>query len=102
MTFRLGLPVDQTEFSAPVRAAFWITLAGIGFTGTMTSVRQVTPDIHVFEAVMFRSVFGIAFMVPWLIRSGISQMRTRRIGLLATRGSLAYFVTTLYFFAATK
>ena len=101
MTFRLGLPVDQTEFSAPVRAAFWITLAGIGFTGTMTSVRQVTPDIHVFEAVMFRSVFGIAFMVPWLIRSGISQMRTRRIGLLATRGSLAYFVTTLYFFAAT-
>lgn len=101
MIFRFGRPPGQTEFSAPVRAAFWITLAGVLFTATITSVRQVTPDLHVFEAVMFRSLFGIVFMVPWLIRRGISQMRTRKIGLLAIRGSLAFFVTTLYFWAAT-
>jgi drug/metabolite transporter (DMT)-like permease len=93
MIFRFGRPPGQTEFSAPVRAAFWITLAGVLFTATITSVRQVTPDLHVFEAVMFRSLFGIVFMVPWLIRRGISQMRTRKIGLLAIRGSLAFFVT---------
>lgn len=91
----------QTEFSAPVRAAFWITVAGFCFTVTMTAVRQVTPEIHVFEAVMFRSVFGIAFMVPWLLRRGISQMRTSRIGLMAARGGMAYFVNVLYFLGAT-
>ena len=101
MTFRFGLPAGRPEFSAPVRAALWITLAGVLFTVTITSVRKVTPDLHVFEAVMFRSLFGIVFMVPWLIRRGISQMRTHRIGLFAIRGSLAFFVTTLYFWAAT-
>ena len=95
--FLSGLP----EFSAPVRAAFWITMAGVCFTLTMTAVRQVTPELHVFETVMFRSLFGIAFMLPWLIRNGVSQMRTTKVKLYAARGSMAYIVTTLYFFAAT-
>ena len=48
--------------SAPVRAAFWITCAGTGFTLTMISVRQVTPELHVAEAVLFRCLFGVVFM----------------------------------------
>ncbi len=92
---------ENSRFSAPVRAAFWITMAGIGFTLTMTSVRQVTPELSVFETVMFRSLFGIALMLPWLIRNGVSEMRTTKLKLYAARGSMAYIVTTLYFFAAT-
>ena len=101
MIFRFGLSPGQTEFSAPVRAALWITLAGILFTATITSVRQVTPDLHVFEAVMFRSLFGIAFMVPWLMKKGLTGIKTKRLGLFAIRGSGAYFVTLFYFTAAS-
>mgnify|MGYP001977023918 CR=1 FL=1 len=56
--------------------------------------------MHVLETVMFRSIFGIAFMVPWLVRKGLSGIKTKRLGLLAIRGSLAYFVTYFYFAAA--
>ncbi|MEE2655908.1 MAG: DMT family transporter [Pseudomonadota bacterium] len=66
----------------------------------MISVRKVSVDMHVLESVMFRSLFGIVFMVPWLMRRGISVIKTKRLGLLATRGTLAYFVTYFYFSAA--
>ncbi len=82
------------------QATFWITIAGILFTLVMTAVRKVSSEIHVFETVMFRSVFGIAFMLPWLVQSGFKGLKTKRLGLLSIRGSLAYFVTYFYFAAA--
>ena len=82
------------------QATFWITIAGILFTLVMTAVRKVSSDINVFETVMFRSVFGIAFMLPWLVQSGFKGLKTKRLGLLSIRGSLAYFVTCFYFAAA--
>lgn len=88
-------------FTAPVRATFWISIAGVGFTLTITGVRQVTPEIHVLEAVLFRSLFGVMFMIPWMIRQGAKSVRTERLGLYAARGTLAYFVTICYFMAAT-
>ena len=76
-------------------------MAGFCFVATITSVRQVTPDVPVFEAVFFRCIFGILFLVPWMIRRGISGLRTTKPGLLAVRGSMAFFVTVFYYTAAT-
>jgi drug/metabolite transporter (DMT)-like permease len=84
-----------------IQAAFWITLSGFTFTISITAVRAVTVELHVLEAVFFRSIFGIAFMLPWLIRQGAkTALGTARIGLFAIRGCLAYFITLLYFMAA--
>jgi S-adenosylmethionine uptake transporter len=84
-----------------IQAAFWITLSGFTFTISITGVRAVTEELHVLEAVFFRSVFGIAFMLPWLIRNGPrTALATGRLGLFAIRGCLAYFITLLYFMAA--
>jgi drug/metabolite transporter (DMT)-like permease len=84
-----------------IQAALWITLSGFTFTISITAVRAVTQELHVLEAVFFRSVFGIAFMLPWLIRNGPrAALGTGRLGLFAIRGGLAYFVTLLYFAAA--
>ncbi len=91
----------EERYSAPARAAFWITLAGLGFTLTMISVREVTPELHVLEAVLFRCLFGVVFMIPWMIRVGRKGLKTQQPVLILTRGSLAYFVSALYFFAAT-
>ncbi len=101
MAFISGLYSKFKEVPAPAMATFWITLAGFFFTIAMVSVRKVSVDMHVLESVMFRSLFGIAFMLPWLMRRGISALKTKRIGLLAIRGTLAYFVTCFYFFAAS-
>ena len=84
-----------------IQAAFWVTLSGFTFTVSITAVRAVTEELHVLEAVFFRSLFGIAFMLPWLIRNGPgAALGTRRLGLYAIRGCIAYFVTLLYFSAA--
>ncbi|MEE8332342.1 MAG: DMT family transporter, partial [Alphaproteobacteria bacterium] len=87
---------------APIRATLWLTLAAIGFPLTITCVRQVVPEIPVLEAVMFRSLFGLVFMLPWLARHGIGQLRTRKTGWLALRGSIAFFVTVFYFMGAIQ
>jgi len=100
MAFMSTLFSRLKTIPAPALAAFWITLAGFFFTIAMISVRKVSVDMHVLESVMFRSLFGIVFMVPWLMRRGISVIKTKRLGLLATRGTLAYFVTYFYFSAA--
>ena len=78
---------------APARAAFWITMAGVCFTVSMTAVRKVSVDMHVLESVMFRSIFGIIFMMPWLMKKGLSGIKTKRLGLFAIRGSGGYLVT---------
>ena len=86
---------------ASIQAAFWITLSGFTFTVSITAVRNVTEELHVLEAVFFRSVFGIAFMLPWLIRNGPrAALGTKRLGMFVIRGCLAYFITLLYFAAA--
>ena len=86
---------------ASIQAAFWITLSGFTFTVSITAVRNVTEELHVLEAVFFRSVLGIAFMLPWLIRNGPrAALGTKRLGMFVIRGCLAYFITLLYFAAA--
>ena len=100
MTFIANLSAKFAAVPAPARAAFWIPMAGFCVTISMTAVRKVSVDMHVFESVMFRSLFGIAFMVPWLMRKGFAGIRTKRLGLFAIRGTGAYFVTYFYFSAA--
>jgi len=100
MPARSGVSLSFLNLSAPVRATFWVSLAALGFPLTITCVRKVVPDIHVLEAVMFRSLFGMVFMLPWLARRGVGQLRTGKMGWLALRGAIAFFVTVLYYVAA--
>lgn len=87
--------------STTTKATLWITLAGVGFTLTMIGVRKVTPELHVFEAVFFRCLFGVIFMLPWVIKAGATGLNTQKPFLTITRGTLAYFVSCLYFVSAT-
>lgn len=67
----------------------------------ITIVRKLAPDIHVFEIVFFRSLFGALFMVPWIMRRGIGILRTPRSGLLIVRGAGAFVAGSCLFTAAT-
>ena len=101
MALLYDLSIRFAAVPTPARAAFWITIAGVCFTVAMTAVRKVSVDMHVLESVMFRSLFGIVFMMPWLLKKGLSGIKTKRLGLFAIRGSGAYFVTFFYFTAAS-
>jgi drug/metabolite transporter (DMT)-like permease len=83
------------------QAAFWMVILGALVTGVLALVRKVSPGVHVFEIVFFRSLFGLVFMAPWLARKGVAALALKRPGLVALRGLLAFVGSAAMFFAAT-
>ncbi|MEC9022531.1 MAG: EamA family transporter [Pseudomonadota bacterium] len=67
----------------------------------MISLREVTSELHILEAVLFRCLSGVVFMVPWLVKMGKTGSKTSQPTLVITRGVLACFVSGFYFLAAT-
>ena len=74
---------------------FWITLSITFFTTFMVAGRHVTQSMHPFEALFFRSLFMLAFMLPWLARHGAGPITWKRMGPFAVRGVLAMTNMTL-------
>ena len=87
--------------SGAVRAAVWITASAFSYVAMISVVRQVAPDIHVFEVVFFRSLFGAVLMIPWMMRHGLSLLRSPKAGLLTLRGVCAFVAGASLFHAVT-
>ena len=75
-----------SQLSGSVRAACWLTISACCYVIVITIVRGLAADIHVFEIVFFRSLFGALFMVPWI---------------LIARGAGAFVAGSCLFHAAT-
>ncbi|MEM9440144.1 MAG: DMT family transporter [Pseudomonadota bacterium] len=65
-------------------------------------IRVASEDIHTFEIVFFRNLFGLAVMLPWFIKSGSSTLRVRQTGGLLLMsichlvGMVCYFLAIAY------
>lgn len=65
-------------------------------------IRVVSGDIHTFETVFFRNLFGLAAMLPLLSGVGLAMFRTRAPGRLLVMsvwhllGMLGYFLAIVY------
>ena len=66
----------------------------------MAISRHLSLDLHVFVIVLFRSLFGLVFLSPILMRHGIRRLQTTRRRLYIIRGFTAYLSLVGYFFAA--
>jgi drug/metabolite transporter (DMT)-like permease len=99
--FIQGIEAKFAVLPGPVRAGFWISCTGATFTGMMAISRHLSPDLHIFVIILFRSLFGLVFLAPLAFRQGGSRMRTTRHRLYAIRGVTAYLSLVGYFFAAT-
>jgi len=62
-------------------------------------VRFVSDILPPFQIAFFRNIFGLAFLLPLLLRSRFAMLRTKRIGLHALRGVIN-IVAMLMFFTA--
>jgi drug/metabolite transporter (DMT)-like permease len=71
----------------------WMLLASLGFAGVYGIVRHLSTDLHPFVIVFFRSLFGLAVMVPWILSTRLDGLRTRRVGLHLVRAVLSITVT---------
>ncbi len=62
----------------PVAAALAMIGACAAFAVMMVLVRFSTETLHPLQTVFFRNLFGLAFMLPWLVRVGPAALRTKR------------------------
>jgi drug/metabolite transporter (DMT)-like permease len=93
-----------TRFNAlpgAVRAAFWITMAGITFTGMMAIARTLTPALDTLEIVFFRAVFGVIAFSPMILWRRGAILRSGRFMVLTLRAVFAYLGLVGYFLAAS-
>lgn len=72
----------------PIVAAFWMFVSAIGFALIMVITRELSATLDVFVLNFWRSIFSVLMFVPWLIRSGLGAMRTRRLPLFALRSAV--------------
>jgi drug/metabolite transporter (DMT)-like permease len=82
---RAALITRFNGLPATLRGAALMTGSGISFAMMMVLVRHVSAMVHPFEAAFFRNLFGLALMMPWLLRSGLHALSTQRLGMHIVR-----------------
>ena len=73
----------------PIRAALWMSLSALGYAASATLVRYLSNTLPVFELAFLRNLFGLAFMLPWLMRVGLGALKTSRPGRHTVRGIIS-------------
>lgn len=82
--------VAFTAMPGNARGAIWMILAALFYACTYGVVRQLSGDFSAVQIVFFRSILGVMFMLPWLVRAGPARLRTTRMPLYLGRTALNY------------
>ncbi|MDA9613291.1 DMT family transporter [Paracoccaceae bacterium] len=82
-----------------MRGIVLMCLSTVAFSIMHGLVRFVSEVMPPFQIAFFRNVFGLAFLLPLLMRSRFEILRTKQIGLHALRGVIN-MVAMLMFFTA--
>jgi drug/metabolite transporter (DMT)-like permease len=75
--------------------------AALFFSTSVGFVRHLSDTLNTFEIVFIRQLMGVVFMVPWLMRIGLSSMRTQRLPMLTLRAALSYTGMLASYYAYT-
>ena len=95
---RLALPAFA-GLSAPVKGALLMTGAAVAFSGMIGLLRLATDALHPFEVAFFRNLFGLVFMLPWLMRTRFQGLHTERLGLHGLRALTGLAAMLMWFMA---
>lgn len=87
------------SWPATVQCGFWVILSGTLMTLQLAIVRLIAGEVHVFEIVFFRSVFGLIIVLPVLVRGRAIHLRPVRPWLNVLCGVLAFIASVLFYFA---
>jgi drug/metabolite transporter (DMT)-like permease len=96
----LRVAVGRRAFNrlpAIFQAVGWMVLAGA--TGGLMNVviRIGTAELDPLQVVFFRNLFALVFLVPWIARSGVSVLRTSKIGFYTLRAVVAFISMITWF-----
>jgi drug/metabolite transporter (DMT)-like permease len=87
-----SLPTKTQSILYMIAGTFWFSV--------MTAiVRHMSHDLHVMEVAFFRNAFALLFMLPWLMRTGVHTIGTRKMWLYTWRGFNGMAAMVLWFTA---
>lgn len=96
----IGAAKTAWSAQAPLaRGIILIIISTVAFASMHTAIRYVSDELHPFQIAFFRNVFGLAFLLPLLMRSGFSELKTKRPGLHLLRGVVNIGAMLLFFYA---
>jgi drug/metabolite transporter (DMT)-like permease len=90
-----------SNMSAPLRGALFMCGAAVAFSTMAGFIRLAAEELHPFQVVFFRNLFGLLIMTPWLMRAGLRVLSTQHMGLYIWRTVLGIFAMTSWFWALT-
>lgn len=89
------------NLSGPVRGALWMIGAATSLVVMAVLVRFLTPKYHVLELIFLRNVIVLVLMAPWIMRTGLGNLRTPRLTGHGWRNALLYSGNVAWFFGVT-
>ena len=86
------------SYSPEIQGMVWMFLSTFAFTSMVGFVREASATFNTFEITFWRALFGLLFMVPWLVRVRLSGLKTKCVGMHLTRNVLHFIgiVTWVY------
>jgi drug/metabolite transporter (DMT)-like permease len=100
-------PADPPPEASPpasdtLRGALFMLSSGAAFAVMMAVVRQISQEIHPFEAAFFRNLLGLLFMLPWLAKAGLGVLKTGRFRIHALRAGFGLAAMLSLFYALSR
>ncbi len=77
-------------------------LSSMFYALTFVTVKKLGDSFSVYQLVLFRTFLGTAVMLPWVMRSGVSALKTRRWGIYWFRAVAVYTGNLCWFYALTN
>lgn len=63
------------------------------------TIRYISSEIHPFQVAFFRTLFGVAFLLPWFAAVGTGSLQTRNLGKHLVRASVNALSMVSWFLA---
>jgi drug/metabolite transporter (DMT)-like permease len=85
--------------SATLRGMMWMALGGLLLVTMNALMKRMTAEMSPFQAQFLRYLFGLAVMLPWVMRAGLAAYRPNRLPGQLWRGVIHTAALTLFFVA---
>jgi drug/metabolite transporter (DMT)-like permease len=85
-----------------VRGILLSVATGLMLSAAAAIGKQVTAELPPFQVAFLRGLFLMIFMVPWLVRVGIKNLRPHRTGIHIVRGIVSAVAVLLWFWAIKR
>lgn len=82
----------------PMRGGAFMIVSALNFALMAGVIRHLADRLHPFEIAFFRNLFSLLFMAPWVLRTGLSGLRTSSIRKYGLRGLTAIVAMLCWFY----